>query len=275
MTLFILGGLGIGCATTAPPALPLTTAERIQRDQAIGTEIARQFDAQLKIHQDKEIAVYLAGVGQTLCNATADLGGARVEVLTIQDRNTAWRNFGLPGHRIYLSSSLLKEMHFENEIAGAIAFELAHIAERHILTRLQEEVVRVQGKPASASLTGAGSQMIDYPEIEGLFPGEGHHSDRPVEYLGPLGVFAFSDDFYLAAVTKAVQLLYRSGYDPRGLASMWQMYLEEPDHSPLSEELLQKLIEKTRREIALYSPLRNPIVRSQAFLRVQKRIQRL
>ena len=62
---------------------------------------------------------------------------------------------------------------------------------------------------------------------------------------------------------------------PWGLVSLWDLYRAQSPHSPYEDDLLKKLTDKTRTIIAQHSPLRNPIVRSQAFLAILKRIQKL
>lgn len=271
----------LACATAPPASAPITPAERIQRDQALGTEIARQFDAQLKFKQDKDVLSYLNGLARALSDATPELRSSAVEVLLVQDV-AVWRDFGLPGHRIYLSSSLLRRLGFENQIAAAMAFELAHILRRHALLRVQEEVLRARKRDATgtraipiAATGAAGSFSADYPSVAGLVPSATGAAERPIEYIGPHGVFDFPDDFHFDAAEAAVDILYKAGFDPRGLVSLWEIYGAAPERSPYGKDLLAKLTQRTRRVIALHAPLRNPIVRSPSFLTIQKRIRKL
>jgi predicted Zn-dependent protease len=253
------------CSTVPEPA-PINQAERVQRDQALGAELARQFESQLRFKGDKEILVYLRNVAQALVDGTSELRPSGVGVQVVQDRGGRWRNYGFPGNRIYLSAGLLKHVQYENELAAAIAFELAHVLKRHAVLRLQEERIR------DAKVANQGGPA-DYPTVEGLVPSAA--GGKPIDYFSPTGVFAFPDEFQTAAAQTAVEILYRAGYDPRGLVSLWSLYETESDHSPYDDDLLEKLLEKTRRVIALQSPLRNPIVRSQAFLTIQRRMQKL
>jgi hypothetical protein len=76
-------------------------------------------------------------------------------------------------------------------------------------------------------------------------------------------------------VEVAVSLLYRAGYDPRGLVSLWARFRALGLASPYGAELLSRMEEKSREAITLYAPLRNPIVRSDPFLEMRKRVQQL
>jgi predicted Zn-dependent protease len=258
----VLGFVGVvalaGCATTVPAPPPITPAEQVQRDQAAGTELARQFEAQLKFKQDKEVLVYLRNLAGALADATPELRSAAVGALVVSDRGGRWHDYAIPGNRLYLSSGLLKRVSFENELAAAMALQFGHVMKRHVFLRLQEQKLKATGPS-------------DYPSLEGLVPSSG----KAVDFFSPTGVYSFPDEYYLEAVEAAVEVLYKAGYDPRGLVSLWEIYETNPSHSPFEKDLLTKLLEKTRRVIALYSPLRNPIVRSQAFITIQRRMQRL
>ena len=96
-----------------------------------------------------------------------------------------------------------------------------------------------------------------------------------VRDLGVSGLFSFSDDAQAEAAEAAVDILYKAGYDPRGLVSLWEKFEKNPKQSPFERGLIPKLLEATRRAIAGYPPLRNPVIRSKAFLAVHKRIQKL
>jgi predicted Zn-dependent protease len=264
VTACALIGAVAGCATPPPLALPITPAERVQRDRVVGGKLAPRFESQLKFKVDKELAVYLRNLAQTLADATPELHLASVGVLIVQDRGGRWRDYGLPGYRVYLSAGLIKNVMYENELAAAIAVEFAHILKQHVILRIQEE-----------AMAGIGNQNpTDYPSIQGLLPGTAQDS-KTLDYFSPTGVFAFPDEFQTAATEDAVDILYRAGFDPRGLTSLWERYESSPAHSPFEGPLLQKLQEKTRTVIAQRSPLRNPIVRSQAFLSIQKRMHKL
>jgi predicted Zn-dependent protease len=245
ITAFATGLLAASCATPQKIEAPLSPAERIQQDIAVGAEVARDFDASLKFKQEKKINSYLNSLAQSLVDATPELRVSPVRVSVVKDPGAAWRDYGLPGHRIYLSGSLVKHIEFENQLAAAIAMELGHVLKRHPVIRMQEE--RLRAKPDAGKL----------------------------DYLGEQGFFAYPDDFYADAADAAVGILYRAGYDPRGLVSLFQLFGANAERSPYGRRLLGDLEERARRAIALQSPLRNPIVRSQAFLSIQKRMRGL
>ena len=100
-------------------------------------------------------------------------------------------------------------------------------------------------------------------------------SSTSIDLFGLNGVFAFSEDAEIAASKKAVGILYRAGFDARGLICLFEKFKNNSEHSPYELSTINKIIEQARREIASQAPLRNPIIRSQAFIKIQKRIQHL
>jgi len=260
-----MGLLLVFCAGCAQPAVQEDSpAERAKKDLAVGIELARGLDAQLSFKQDAEISVYLRHIAKTLADSTPSLRGGTVGALIIRDREGKWQNFALPGNRIYLSAGLLRSIEFENELAAAIAVELGHVLRRHALKRLQQNLEKAaQGEEGSP----------EFSSTEGLPLLE----DQPkkVDYFGTRGIFSFSNEDHAAAAQEAVGILYRAGFDPRGLAALWARFSNNPEHSPHDLKTVEKLAEATRHAIAQNAPLRNPVVRSQAFLSIQKRIRKL
>lgn len=255
-------GTAMSCSS-APPVREETRAERVQRDNAIGQNLSQRMGPEFKFKRDTEVSVYLRKIAESLSVSTEELKGTSIGVFLIQDRDARWRNYGLPGNRIYLSVNLLKELEFENEVAAAIAMELAHVMERHALERLREK----QAKAAPDDVEVSSYQTI-VPTLSTELP-------KAIDYFGPNGIFAFAEESYLSAAEHAVGIMYRAGYDPRGLVSLWIKHKASPKHSPYEASTLDKLIEHTRRVNTQYAPLRNPIVRTHTFVAIQKRIRRL
>ena len=224
-----------GCGTVPKPK-PLTAEEQIHIDSKVGLTLAKDFDAECSFKHDGKVENYLNKVARRLADAVPELKTTPIAVVILSDRNKRWQNYALPGNRIYLSVGLLRGMEFENEIAAAIAFQLGHILKRHAVLHYEK----------------------DFKSLPNL-----------------RGIFDFNEMEDVAASQSGVNVLYRAGYDPRGLVSLWEQYQNNLQHSPYKADTLSTLTEKTRQAIALNTPLRNPIVRSQAFLTVKKRIQKL
>ncbi|MEO5970244.1 MAG: M48 family metalloprotease [Bdellovibrionia bacterium] len=257
---FILGliFLAAGCATQ--PSLKLASPDEIwRRDQAVGSEIAQQFESRLSFKNNPEVSIYLRKLATALLEVTPDLQGSSVGIWLIRSKKGKWKSYALPGNRIYLSTGLLHELEFENEIAAEISIQYSHLIQKHALERfLRFQDGKTDSSPGSA--------------IDNEAPWK---NSPAVEYFGLNGVFAFSEEAEISAAKMAIGILYRAGYDPRGLISLFDRFKNNSKHSPYEMSTINKIIEQARHELALQAPLRNPIVRSPAFIRIQKRIRDL
>lgn len=242
------------CAS-APVSEEVTEIEKIRRDRISGNRIAEGFEAKLDlIGNDPDLLVYLRGLAKKLADTHDQIRDAPIGAFVYKTkRKNSWKNYSLPGNRFYLSRPFLKEISFENELAAALALEMGHIIKRHTLGRL--EVLRDQGiLPKSVD---DGSQLSDS------------------DYFGVAGVFSFSEENILEAIPIALDILYSSGYDPRGLSRYWEMHDQNIAHSSYEKNSIKKYLDKTRDLISKKSPLRNPIVRTEEFIQIKKRISKL
>jgi predicted Zn-dependent protease len=267
--------LAISCATPRAVTVPVNTREKILKNKAAGTELSRQLDPQMPFSSSKEpgvndpkVQAYLAATAKKLYNAvpipqpspsvrpvprpspsaspspTPPPEPQEVQVRLIDAMKGKWESFALPGVRLYLSFPLIQKFGYENELAAAIALPMGHTMVEQGFKYLREH--------GDTATTGK----------------------IPVTFFGESGFFDYSDDAVLEAADAAFNMVYQAGYDPRGFLSLWALYLKNPKESPFSPALLEKLIENTRRNIALQAPLRNPIVRSEAFMAIRQRIQK-
>ena len=81
-------------------------------------------------------------------------------------------------------------------------------------------------------------------------------------------VYVWDDVAAAGAVERATDRLYLAGYDPRGLITMLAKIKE------WSPEKVQYLQDKARRTISFYTPLLNPIVRSESFYRLRRQLEK-
>lgn len=226
--------------TTVPPPKPLSVQEQVQLDVAAGSKLLGRIEPVLPRKEEPELSRYLVGIGTRLSQSSLELRSAPLKVFLIDSLRSSWKSVAIPGNRVYVSIPLLKKAQFENEVAAILALELSHLVKRHSLRHIER----------------VGAAALEDP-----------FSDQ--------GPFAFNLQEMLDSTASAVALLYSSGYDPRGLVTYWEVFRDHPESSPYSESAIEELLRKTRESIALYGPLRNPIVRSETFIKMERRIQKL
>lgn len=240
-----------GCATEAPQATGGVAPDvLVRREKGAETLLTRDVErwvglmAPTKNRESSDVLVFVRSVAEKLTRVDPALQGRPIGVLLISEIRGTWRSFALPGSRVYLSRPLLRRMEYENELASVIALELAHLARHSLATRLEE------GRSELATQT------------ENDLFGEG-------------GVLTFTEREHADAVERAIGILYRAGYDPRGISALFSLLKKNPAQNPYGEGTIDKLEDVARRAVAMHSPLRNPVVRSPEFVKVLPRIQNL
>jgi predicted Zn-dependent protease len=223
--------------------------EQIQVDHAVSRGWATQLENKVEITHDIEVEVALRHLAEKLVALRPMLAGAPIGVLVYKNGDGRLPlGFSIPGNRIYLSREILKQLEFENEVVAALALECGHLTGRHAIS-----------ETASSGVLDVGSLAGD--------------SHRPVDFFSPAGVFSFTITQRLEAVREAARLLYESGYDPRGLVSYLRKL--QTQRNGLESGTLVQLENAARNEMSRVPPLRNPLVRTEAFLKLQGRIRKL
>jgi predicted Zn-dependent protease len=182
---------------------------------------------------------YLEQLALKLASSDEAISGSPVTVRLIKPRKNKvlqYRSFAVPGTQVLLSLAFAKEVSFDNELAAVIAFELAHVSNR----------LAIQRWDRSAEET--------LPRPEGLW------------------IFDFTEEELLESVARATRMVYQAGLDPRGVVGMFQRFEEMPKNAPFPRPVLARLIERGRQELAALPPLRNPVVRTPAFIRMKERL---
>ncbi len=217
--------------------------------QWVAAYIAQSLEKQVQVEQSAEAERWLCALAAQLSVSPLSMNELPQRCALIRPISGHWRSVVIPAQILFVNSSLLRESRFEAEIAAEIALNLGHVVRKHIASRVEQE---------------KWSEFTSGSEIS-LAPVQTHLS-----LFGPDGVLTYSDQERLEAVEAGVDLMYRAGFDPRGMITLLQIYARNPEKSPDSPQLVGKLIEKARRTIALRAPLRNPILRSADFLKIQK-----
>jgi hypothetical protein len=251
-----------GCIS-APPKKP-NLVEQVKQENALGSELAKDFEAQLRLKTDPAIDAYLQKVGKRLEKMSGDPRLADTPIAMIQDQGPRWRSFGLPGKRIYLSIGWLKKAQTDNELAALIALELGRVQQRQVLNHL--EGIRPGSEPSGKPLPPAPSPDPS-PEPSG--------KKKKPEFFGENGLFTYNQKEIEAAIGSAVNILYKAGFDSRGMVSNFETERDNAGHSAQTESVLNSLIDVARDNVDSYPPLINPIVRTREFAIIRKRIQNL
>lgn len=173
------------------------------------------------LHEDKDLEDYVAMVGLSVAlesDRPETFRGYRFGVLKSKDVNA----FAAPGGFIFVTTEALKMMENEDELAGVLSHEIAHVNLRHP----EEAANRSASQQGLMSILGIASKGLalfgqatgnrSAEDVGKLTKGLGNMAD---EFTKELMVKGYGRESELAADALGVRILCREGvkYNPHGL----------------------------------------------------------
>lgn len=233
VVLLVAFAAGLGCSSVPEEKDPKKAALLAEPPKEFIAQIELAFRRKVAFVDDKEIEAYLGRLATRLFPP----GKTGVEVSLVSTSSAGYEPsvWVVPGGKIFFDVRVLRALHFENEIASAIALAWERSEGGDFRERLIQEASRADPDPMKIWVFGI---------LE---------NERAIE--------------------AAVDRIYKAGYDPRGLVNYFERTPTKTKHQLESEN--EALKDKTRRTIAFYAPLLNPIVRTEDFYKMRKRLERL
>jgi beta-barrel assembly-enhancing protease len=193
-----------------------------QQDVELGREAAAEVRQQYPIIKDERIAGYLSKLGDRLVEAApAELKQPVYEYSFTPVNLKEINAFALPGGPMFVNRGMFDAAAAEGEVVGVMAHELSHVLLRHgtaNVTKSQNpwlQLGQVAGMVGGAVVGGAAGSAIAQGSQFGL---------------GTL-LLRYSRDFEKQADLLGAQIMARAGYDPRGLARMFETIAKEAAES--------------------------------------------
>ena len=184
------------------------------------------------------------------------------DVVDVSDLNA----FALPGGPMYINRGMLEAAKNEGEVAGVLAHEISHVALRHGTAQAGKatpyQVGSILGQIGGAILGGVLGQVISLGSQ--VIPG--------TLFL------KYCREYERQADTLGAQIMARSGYDPRDMASMFQTIQSKGGGG--GPEWLSSHPNPGNRQAAITKEaallrVSNPIRNTPEFTQVRARLQRM
>jgi beta-barrel assembly-enhancing protease len=184
-----------------------------EKEIQVGRQLALEVEQQAKLVEDELITEYVNRVGQNIVLHSDAKVPFTIKVIDTDEVNA----FALPGGFFFVNKGLILAADNESELAGVMAHEIAHVAARHAMEN--------QGK----------AQAMNYGMLAGIIFGGGIVStvlQNGGGILGALGMLKFTRGAEEEADRLGVQYLYASGYDPTGMATMFEKLASQNKKKP-------------------------------------------
>jgi predicted Zn-dependent protease len=224
-----------------------------EKEVALGRQLALEVERQRKLDDDPILSEYVNRVGQNLARNSDAKVPFTFRVISGDEVNA----FALPGGFVFVYTGLLKVASDEDEFAGALAHEIAHVAARHMTCQMSKE----QLSRAIGSLPGGLGGMAVRRAIPMTFPAFSRHDETEADYLG-------------------VQYMYAAGYDPAGAVSIFEKLESMQRSQPGAVARLfathpsdSERIDRTEKEIQAILPARAEyVVTTSEYTAVRERL---
>jgi beta-barrel assembly-enhancing protease len=197
--------------TLAPLKIPGTDIEvpRItdEEEVEIGREIAAEVEAELGLYHDATQLARVAEIGRAIIPHADRAHLPYTFALLDTDEINA---FAVPGGFIYVTRGMLDFVRDDDELAGVIGHEIAHVARRHGADRLE----------AFALAVAAGRRLLEQePRLEDIYATE--EGRFATEMTAVLLFNGWSRQNEFEADEYGVIYMARAGYDPQAVLQLF------------------------------------------------------
>jgi predicted Zn-dependent protease len=224
---FVSGLLAILCVPPTPIAHASYESER-----QLGRNFALEARAQLPFITDIDVVEYVRHMGQRIIGSLEE-NPFEYEFAVIRDPHL--NAFAVPGGYVYVHSGLLSRAATDDEVAGVLGHEVAHVHLHHLAR--QQEATRLMNY---ATLLGLMLSVIQ-PAV-----GAGAVAANAAAQL------KYRREFEREADSRGVEYMKRASYDPQGMLDFFKKMSDDqriaqasvPPYllsHPLSDERLNNL----------------------------------
>ena len=179
-----------------------------------GKQYSMEIEKSSHLITDPVIVEYINRVGQNIVRNSDAKVPFTIKVLDTDEINA----MALPGGFFYVNSGLILACDSEDELAGVMAHEISHVAAHHAA----REMTRM-----NYMQIGSVPLMIF---TQGTWTGYGIY--EAAQLAVPLTFLSFSRQFESEADFLGVQYMYKAGYDPQGMVSIFEKLDALEKHKP-------------------------------------------
>ena len=179
-----------------------------------GKQYSMEIEKVSHLVTDPVVVEYVNRVGQNLVKNSDAKVPFTIKVLDTDEINA----MALPGGFFYVNSGLILACDSEDELAGVMAHEISHVAAHHAAREMTK---------LNYMQIGSIPLMIF---TQGTWTGYGIYEASQLAV--PLTFLQFSREYEAEADYLGIQYMYRAGYDPQGMVSIFEKLDALEKHKP-------------------------------------------
>lgn len=183
----------------------------IEEEWQLGQQLAQEIARQVKLSNDPALNAYVRQMGERIV-ARTNMANLPWNFYVVDDPSI--NAFAVPGGHVYVHTGLIANADNASELAGVMAHEISHVLARHST----EQISRQYGLQILASL------------VLGQNPGQLAQIAASIAGTGALA--RFSREAEREADELGIRAMHAAGYNPQGMATMFEELLEHRQGSP-------------------------------------------
>ncbi len=133
----------------------------VEKERELGEKVFQQIERQMEIVRVPAIQAYIDGIGGRLVSSA---GGSVFPIDFFVIKESEPNAFAIPGGRVFLTTGLVSLVEREDELAGVLSHEIAHVVRRHIAERIDASkrlnIATLAGAVAGILIGGSGGGAI-------------------------------------------------------------------------------------------------------------------
>ena len=185
----------------------------IEEEWQLGAQLSQDIEKQVRLNNDPAINAYVRNMGQKIvAQAAPPFNQLPWQFHVVQDDSI--NAFAIPGGHVYVNTGLIKNSDNASELAGVMAHEISHVLARHSTEQLSRQY-------GLSVIAGA---------VLGQNPGQLSQIAAQIVAGGALA--RFSREAEREADSIGIRAMAAAGYNPAGMASMFEELLEHNKSSP-------------------------------------------
>lgn len=185
----------------------------IEDEWRLGEQLSQDVERQVRLSNDAALNQYVANMGQRIvAQAPAPFNQLPWRFHVVED--PAINAFAIPGGHVYVNTGLIANADNAAELAGVMAHEISHVTARHST----EQITRQYGLSILAGL------------VLGQDPGQLAQIAAQIVAGGALA--RFSREAEEEADALGIRAMAAAGYNPIGMATMFEELLEHQQSQP-------------------------------------------